>query len=164
MMPRPRRTLGWGGIPVFIGGMALLMGVAQIGFRLSHDAQRRNLERDGTLVEAVIKEKEKVSQSRHKGQAPSKLTETLWIRYLPKGAEDTKDNLVWESVSQRDFDKFKQGQPIHAWMLGDEHYIRERSGFHSDVPDWVFLLVGVLLIVGGISMRRIGREAGGTQP
>lgn len=163
-MTKPKHTWGWGGIPLFIGGMVLLMGFAQIGFRLSHDAQRRKLQRDGSLVEAVIKEKEKALQSRHKGQTPSSLAKTLWVRYLPKGAEDTKGNLVWESVAQPDFDKFKVGQPIHAWILGDEHYIRERSGFHSDVPDWVFLLIGALLMVAGISMRRIGRETEWTQP
>lgn len=162
-MPTSKKPLGWGVIPMFIGGMVLLMGVAQIGFRMSHDALRKRLERKGTLVEAVIKEKEKVVQGRNRGQTPSSLTETLWVRYLPEGVEDTRKNLVWESVSEIDFDRFNEGQKIHAWVLGDEHYIKERSGFHSDLPDWGFLLIGTSLVATGVAVRRLGRTPGSTK-
>ncbi len=150
-MAESGKGLRWRTVVVILGVVVLLVECAQFGFRMSHNAKRRRLEQEGTLIQAVIKEKESVTQSRHRGQSGPSSSTTLWIRYLPDGAEDTKENLVWEEVSRPDFERFEIGQEIHAFVLGDEHYIQERSGFHTDLPDWLLLLVGGMLLVVGLA-------------
>lgn len=152
-----KKNSGAAWIFFFAGGMSLVIGLAQIGFRLSHDAYKNKLEREGALVEAVVKIKQHLSYRERFGRDHRTVTH-WWIKYLPVGKQDTKKNLVWEDVSPRDFDKFKEGEKVRAWILGKEHYLRKRSGFYTEVPAWVFMLIGGGLLVGGVAVGKRARR------
>ena len=144
----------WPVIFAFLAGFSFFIGLMQVGFRINYEATQKRLKREGKSIEAVIKEKEH-KVTREKFGDKYRTNTYHWIRYLPVGKEDTKENLLWEDVAEPDFEKFREGQKIHAWILGEEHLIQERSGFHSDCPSWIFFVVGAI----GLFVWLFGRRA-----
>jgi len=136
----------------------------QEGFRWQYEQTRARLEQNGKLIEATIIEKEVVTTTTGSGSSRSTNT-NHWIRYLPDGEPNTKENLIWETVSPRDFEQFEEGQRIHAWILGDEHMIKELGGFYSEMPSIDLLLVGGVLAVAWLvvlTLRRGIQTEGGS--
>lgn len=154
--------------PTMIGviGAFFCFGAAvmQEAFVGHYARERALLEQKGVLTPAVVKEK-----SPPRG-------DDYFIVYLLDGVPDEEDNQICEGVSRSDFERFREGQRIHAWILGDKHRIRERTDPDPvETPTLVFVVVGVIFAsmpFGGFFLKRVllrrvsrGREEpGAPQP
>jgi len=109
------------------------------------EREKASLERDGVLTPVVIVKKARLAGSNR-----------LQVVYMPLGQPDKEENRIWEEVSDSDFQQFRVGETLQAWILGERHLLRDRT-FSGGTPVSAFLPIGVLfalLPVGGLVLKK----------
>ena len=109
------------------------------------ERNKASLERDGVLTPVVIVERSRMAGSNR-----------FQVVYVPLGEPDKEENHIWEEVSDSDFQRFRVGETVQAWILGDKHLLQGRT-FSGGTPVSAFLLIGVMfasLPVGGLVLKK----------